>query len=125
MSERTDPREEGMRGNREQPAEVDRLALPKSSRARPALETAYVAQRNSVESGLVRIWEDVLAVVPIGMDDDFFDLGGESLQAFAVIARVLQEFTATLSPRDLFECATVSAMAAVIAAQLQERGDKP
>ena len=53
-----------------------------------ALPTAYVAPRNELEAQLAQLWESVLAVVPIGMDDDFFDLGGESLHAFALISRV-------------------------------------
>ena len=63
----------------------------------------------------MRIWEEVLAVVPVGVDDDFFDLGGASLQAFAVIARVEREFGVKLSPRDLLGRGTVAALAALIA----------
>jgi acyl carrier protein len=54
-------------------------------------------------------------VAPIGVDDDFFHLGGDSLHASAVIARVLRQFDVTLSPQDLFGCASVGAMAALIA----------
>ena len=89
--------------------------MPKPSPSRPSLETPYVAPRNALEARLVSIWEEVLPVAPIGVDDDFFDLGGESLHAFAVIARVLRDFEVTLVARDLFACASVGAMAAVIA----------
>jgi acyl carrier protein len=77
--------------------------------------TAYVAPRNALEARVVRIWEEVLAVAPIGVEDDFFDLGGESLHAFAVIARVQRDFGVALLPRELFACGSAGAMAAVIA----------
>jgi acyl carrier protein len=82
----------------------------------PAGRAAHVAPRNPLEARLARIWEEVLppSATPIGVDDDFFDLGGESLHAFAVIGRVLREFGVQLSPRDLFACPSVGAMAAVI-----------
>ena len=91
---------------------------PRGSRTvtTPAGRAAPVAPRNPLEARLARIWEEVLppSATPIGVDDDFFDLGGESLHAFAVIGRVLREFGVQLSPRDLFACPSVGAMAAVI-----------
>lgn len=86
-----------------------------------ALPTACVAPRNELESQLAYLWESVLAVVPIGVDDDFFDLGGESLHAFALISRVQRDFGVTLSPRDFFACASVGAMAAMIDERRRER----
>ena len=86
-----------------------------------SLPTAYVAPRNEIESQLARLWESVLAVVPIGVDDDFFDLGGESLHAFALISRVQRDHGVMLSPRDLFACSTVSAMAAAVGERRRER----
>ena len=101
---------------------VDRRALPQPSTGRPPLATAYMAPRNALEDRLVRIWEEVLPVAPIGVDDDFFDLGGDSLQAFAVISRVQKHFDVTLSPQDLFGCASVGAMGALIARQQRQAG---
>jgi acyl carrier protein len=86
-----------------------------------ALPTACVAPRNELESQLAHLWESVLSVVPIGVDDDFFDLGGESLHAFALISRVQRDFGVTLSPRDFFACASVGAMAAMIDERRRER----
>ena len=86
-----------------------------------SLPTGYVAPRNELEAQLAQLWESVLAVVPIGMDDDFFDLGGESLHAFALISRVQRDLGVTLSPRDLFACSSVSAMAVVVGERRQER----
>lgn len=101
-------------------ADVGRLP-PRPVQARPALETGYVAPAPGIESRLARLWEAVLAVAPVGIDDDFFDLGGESLHAFALGARVQREFGVTLSPRDFFDCATVRAMAAAIVGRTTAR----
>ena len=90
-------------------------------RPRPALSTGYAAPRDPVERTLARFWEDVLAVAPVGVDDDFFELGGESLHAFALIARVADEWGVALAPRDLFACPSVGAMAAVVATKRSQR----
>jgi hypothetical protein len=55
---------------------VDRRALPAPTDARPDLDTAYVAPRNSTERELADIWSEVLGVEGIGIYDDFLDLGG-------------------------------------------------
>jgi hypothetical protein len=81
---------------------------------RPAVPTAYVAPRDEVEAGVARLWEEVLCVAPVGVDDDYFDLGGESLAAFAIITRIHARFGVTLTPRDFFDAGTVAAMAATI-----------
>ena len=51
---------------------------------RPALANDCVAPRDAREATLGKVWEAVLGVAPIGVDDDFFDLGGDSLRAFAL-----------------------------------------
>jgi len=86
-----------------------------------SLDTEYVAPRDALETQLAQLWESVLAIAPIGVDDDFFDLGGESLHAFALISRVQRDLGVTLSPRDLFACASVAAMAALIGERRQTR----
>jgi len=82
---------------------------------RPALANDYLAPRDDAETGLARVWEAVLGLAPIGVDDDFFDLGGDSLRAFALIAAVKREYGASLRPRDLFDAPTIAGMAALIA----------
>lgn len=92
-----------------------------SAPAPRSLDTEYVAPRDALEAQLAQLWESVLAVAPIGVDDDFFDLGGESLHAFALISRVQRDFGVALSPRDLFACASVAAMAGLIGERRQTR----
>jgi len=56
----------------------------------------YAAPRDALEQGLVRIWEEVLSHSPIGIDDDFFDLGGYSLLAVRLFARISNELASEL-----------------------------
>jgi hypothetical protein len=70
--------------------------------------------RDDVEARVARLWEEVLRRPAIGAHDDFFDLGGESLQAFALCARVHAAFGVTLTVRDLFEAGTIARMAALV-----------
>jgi pimeloyl-ACP methyl ester carboxylesterase len=72
---------------------VDRQSLPEPDSARPALGCPYVAPQDELELRLTRIWEQVLGIRSIGVKDNFFDLGGQSLLAlhlFDQIKRVLQ-----------------------------------
>jgi len=96
---------------------VDRRALPQPPRDRPRGSSAYVAPRTALEAQLVRIWEDVLALAPVGVDDDFFELGGDSLGASRIIARVMHDLGVTLPPRELFDHRSVGAMAKTVAAE--------
>src|SRR5262249_56846915 len=71
----------------------------------------------SVEESLSRIWSDVLGVGRVGAHDSFFDLGGHSLHAARLVARVADQHGVWLPLRDLFERPTVAAMAEGIAAE--------
>jgi amino acid adenylation domain-containing protein len=62
-------------------AKVDRARLPAPPTDRPSLSTPYAPPASDLEAELVGIWESVLGVTPVGIDDDFFDLGGDSLDA--------------------------------------------
>ena len=81
---------------------------------RPALDTPFVAPRDALEERVARVWEEVLRRAPLGTGDDYFDLGGESLQAFAILARVREAFGVTLTARDLFAAGTIAGMADLI-----------
>ena len=91
---------------------MDRAALPAPSERGEG--GAYVAPRSPVEQVLAGIWEEVLGLQRVGMEDDFFALGGHSLIAAQVTSRVLKAFSVELSPRVLFERPTVAAMAAEV-----------
>ena len=93
---------------------VDRQRLPRPPHQRPELASEYVAPRTPVEETLARIWSEVLGVEPIGVDDDFFDLGGHSLRATQVIARVNKAFRRTVPLRRLFEQPTIAELVKAI-----------
>ena len=71
--------------------------------------------QNVVEHALIKIWEEVLHVRPIGIDDSFFDLGGHSLNATQVVSQVIKQFQIEVPLQSLFESPTIAEMAALIA----------
>ena len=93
---------------------VDRQALPQPSSDRPILETAYVPARTPVEQNLAEIWKEVLGLERVGMDDNFLELGGDSLLAAQVIARAIRRFQIDLPLQALFSSPTVGEMAVTI-----------
>jgi amino acid adenylation domain-containing protein len=94
---------------------VDLAALPEPGRARPGLETARVDARAPEEADLAAIWSEVLHVDAPGVHDDFFDLGGHSLAATQVVARVREVFGVDLPLAAVFDKPTISALAERIA----------
>lgn len=91
---------------------VDRNALPA-----PAIDPAAVhstAPRNQMERKLVTIWESVLGVDSIGIEDNFFDLGGHSFQVAKLLRKVEIEFGTRLSMAALFEAPTIAHLAEVL-----------
>ncbi|NRQ32609.1 SDR family NAD(P)-dependent oxidoreductase [Nonomuraea sp. NN258] len=75
-------------------------------------DTPYQAPEGELALTLARIWSEVLGVPHIGADDDFFDLGGNSLVAVQLIAQVRATLGVKLPMRTLFEAPTVAQMAA-------------
>lgn len=71
---------------------VDVGSLPAPEPSRPETGCVYVAPRNAVESEVAEIWADVLGLDRVGMDDNFLDLGGDSLLATQVISRIRSRF---------------------------------
>ncbi|XXX82539.1 amino acid adenylation domain-containing protein [Sorangium sp. So ce134] len=90
---------------------VDRRALPGPDEARPALPVEYVAPRTPDERALAALWAEVLRVQPVGVEDDFFELGGDSLLAARIVARAPSALGVELGIRDLFAARTVARLA--------------
>jgi amino acid adenylation domain-containing protein len=93
---------------------IDRRALPLPDRTRPNLDQPYAPPKSITEQRLAVIWEEVLDVRPIGIHDNFFDLGGHSLAATRVVSQVIKTFQLELPLQLLFRSPTVAEMAAVI-----------
>jgi amino acid adenylation domain-containing protein len=88
---------------------VDRKALP-APEGRPEA-IAYVAARTPMEEMLVGIWEEVLRVERIGVHDDFFELGGNSLLATRIVAKMRNVLKIEVPLRMLFEGPTIAELA--------------
>jgi amino acid adenylation domain-containing protein len=101
---------------------VDRTGLPALDCRRPELSAAYVAPRTETQRRLAAIWSELLGVEKVGLNDDFFDLGGYSLLATRVIARVTERLHVELALRYLFERPTVAELAEAVDAVLWGRG---
>ncbi|MGY3450250.1 amino acid adenylation domain-containing protein [Bradyrhizobium sp. USDA 4353] len=89
---------------------LDRNALP-APEWQGAAET-MVAPRNATEAALAAIWRDVLKREQVGVTDNFFALGGDSIQSIQVVARARQAGL-SLTARQVFEQQTIAALAAV------------
>ena len=89
---------------------VDRRALPAAGRVRPELGTPYIAPMSPAERTLAGIWEAVLEVAPIGVEDNFFALGGDSIRSIQVLSRAGQEGL-PLTLEELFEHPTIQELA--------------
>ena len=100
---------------------LDRNTLPLPPRSRPALDTALILPRTSVEKELAQIWADVLSLDEVGIHDNFFDLGGHSLSATRVVSQVIKHFQLEIPPKALFQSPTVAEMAAVITEHREQK----
>ena len=96
---------------------IDRRNLPHPDETRPELERPYTSPRTPAEETLVAIWSRVLNVAQVGVDDTFFELGGDSIRSIQVLAQARQAgLPFTLA--DLFNQQTIAKLAAAIAPQL-------
>jgi amino acid adenylation domain-containing protein len=92
---------------------LDRHALPIADK-RPNLEVARVDARNALELELVDIWEKILSVEPVGVTDDFFELGGDSLVAARLFTQIAERFGKKLPLATLFQVSTIEGLAGVL-----------
>ena len=91
---------------------VDRRALP-APEAKPEPEAAYVAPEGPIETALAGIWAEVLGVSRVGVRDNFFDLGGDSILSIQVVSRAHQAGL-RLTTKDMFLHQHIAALAPVV-----------
>jgi len=96
---------------------VDRHALPAPGRTRPAVATPFAPPRDEIERLIAVVWATVLDLEEVGIDDQFLDLGGDSIAAMRVAARVAQVARVEMPMSALLETATVAEMATVVREQ--------
>jgi phthiocerol/phenolphthiocerol synthesis type-I polyketide synthase E len=77
---------------------------------RPAMQTAYVAPRDEFETKTVESWQRVLGIAEVGIHDNYFDLGGDSVQAIQIIAQMNRQGF-QLTPQQLLQQQTIAELA--------------
>lgn len=108
---------------------IDRKALLKEIEERMGKVTAYVKPRNATEEQLVEMWQEILGKDKIGVKDNFFSLGGHSLNATRLIERVKKVFNTKIELRAFFLEPTIEVLADKITndtwlqSSLQEKDD--
>ena len=80
---------------------VNQSALPEVNQDRDMVATVYLAPSSEVEETLVNIWQTILNIPRIGVQDNFFDLGGHSLPAIRIISRIEDTYEINM-PIDIF-----------------------
>jgi acyl carrier protein len=93
---------------------IDRRALPAPDAVRPELAGAFVAPRTRTEQSLADAWSDLLGLPQVGVNDNFFDLGGHSLLTTQLISRVRELFQVEVPLREVFQQPTIAQLAIVI-----------
>ncbi len=91
---------------------VDRRALPVTPGGRSAVLSPFAAPGSPVEETLAVVWAGVLGLDRVGVHDSFFELGGDSILSIQVVARA-QQAGLRLTPQQIFERRTISALASV------------
>ncbi|MFI9324914.1 amino acid adenylation domain-containing protein [Kitasatospora aureofaciens] len=92
---------------------VDRRALPAPAE-RVGTGREHQAPRTATEELITEIWQELLGVREVGVHDDFFILGGDSLLSLRAVSRINAVFGTDLSPRALFERPTVAGTAVAV-----------
>jgi amino acid adenylation domain-containing protein len=69
---------------------------------RPAISSSYIAPFTPAQQGLALIWQNILGIDRVGIDDDFFELGGDSLKATVVVSKIKKEMNTDISLKEIF-----------------------
>jgi amino acid adenylation domain-containing protein len=99
---------------------LDRTRLPAPGQRRPELDTPFVEPRTPVERILAGIFAESLRIDVVGVDDDFFDLGGHSLIMARAVTRVNTAFGIEVPLMELFARPTIARLAPEIARSIAE-----
>lgn len=100
---------------------LDKRALPEPTGARPAMKADFLEPRTESEVKLQQIWQEILDVRPIGIQDSFFDLGGDSLAAVGLFTAIERTFHFDLPTDVLINAPTIEQIAAILSQQDKSR----
>ncbi len=101
----------------EMPAAAQVPAATLTAYPRRLVDVPYRAPEEPLQQSVVEIWQEILGIDQIGVDDDFFALGGSSLSGLQILSRLRAELDAELPLARFFEAHTPAQMASVIAAE--------
>ncbi|MCP3140362.1 amino acid adenylation domain-containing protein [Pyxidicoccus xibeiensis] len=90
---------------------VDTKALPRLDEVKGRMRSLSAPPRTPTETELAAIWRKSLGLAEVGVDDDFFEIGGHSLLANQIILRIREALGVDLNMRSIFENRTVAALA--------------
>src|SRR6185369_14432855 len=90
---------------------IDRAALPAPDASRPDQDQAYVAPRDQLEQLLIDMWQPVLGLNELGVNDNFFDVGGDSIKGAILINRLQQLLGEYVYVVAIFDAPTVAQLA--------------
>ena len=95
-------------------AKLDRKALPRPESKRPLLAQDFIAPRTASEKQLADVWCELLQLDEVGIDDSFFELGGNSLAAVRMVSRYHARFGREISPIKVFQYPSISKLAELL-----------
>jgi acyl carrier protein len=100
-----------------QPLAFDK-ATKRDRYPRPALQTLLKLPDSELEKSIAEIWQSLLGMDAIGVNDNLFELGGDSLLGIQLLSRVRASFAVDLHPADFFRSPTVAGLAALVETKL-------
>jgi amino acid adenylation domain-containing protein len=102
---------------------IDRQVLPAPGRPYRDPTRPWTLPRNPIETTIAKIWSEVLGHEAVDVHDHFYDLGGESLQALRIMAKIRQSFNADVDLQSLIDAPTVAEMAMQVAKRMEAATD--
>jgi amino acid adenylation domain-containing protein len=99
---------------------IEKTTAKRNLKPRPKLSTTYTAPCNPLQENLVNIWQDYFGIAEVGIHDDFFELGGDSLMATIMAARIHKRMDIRIPLTEIFQGPTVEQLSKYIKDQEEE-----
>ncbi|MEG4231276.1 amino acid adenylation domain-containing protein [Microcoleus sp. Pol11C3] len=100
---------------------IDRKALPAPDVINPHLETTYLAPQTEIEQAIATVWQQILQLEKVGVDDNFFDLGGHSLLMAQAHSQLREVVDREVSMIEMFKYPTISSLAKYLSDESEEK----
>jgi acyl transferase domain-containing protein len=101
-------------GEQLQPVKDDELAIGTPLHPRPGVANSFTAARTNLEHSVAGVWQERLGIAQIGVQDNFYELGGDSLLATQIVAELREMFAIELSLNHFFDKQTIAGVAECI-----------